>query len=51
MNCVAPVERIELPSWALEALIMPLYYTGKKTGALGEIRTPNLSLTRRELYH
>jgi len=28
-GCIlAPVERIELPSWVLETPILPLYYTG-----------------------
>ena len=34
---LAPVERIELPSWVLETPILPLYYTG--SGGEGEIRT------------
>ena len=29
---LAPVERIELPSWVLETPILPLYYTGRYGG-------------------
>ena len=34
---LAPVERIELPSWVLETPILPLYYTGMFTAVLDYI--------------